>query len=158
MTVPGVPLRLTAGELGREDVLALLQEHLAEMRATSPAESVHALPVDALRAAGVTFWTARDGDALVGCGAVKHLGDRHAEIKSMRTAVAARGRGVGQVVLRHLLDEVRRSGFVRVSLETGTQDHFAPARRLYERHGFVPVGPFSDYALDPHSVFYSLRV
>lgn len=158
MTAPEAPLQFAVGELGRADVLALLQEHLAEMRATSPAESVHALPAGALRAAGVTFWTAREGDVLVGCGAVKDLGHRHAEIKSIRTAASARGRGVGQAVLRHLLDVARSRGFDRVSLETGTQDHFAPARRLYERHGFVQVGPFDGYSLDPHSAFYSREV
>lgn len=149
------PLRLATGGLDHADVVALLDEHLAEMRATSAAESVHALPIEALRAAGVTFWTVRRGDVLLGCGAIKDLGERHGEIKSMRTAAAARGRGVGQVLLRHLLDEARRAGLTRVSLETGTQDHFAPARRLYERHGFVEVGPFGDYGYDPNSAFYS---
>ena len=148
-------LRLEVGSLDRDDVLALLDEHLAEMRATSPAESVHALPVGALRADGVTFWTARDGDVLVGCGALKDLGGDHAEIKSMRTTISARGHGVGQRLLRHLLDEARHRGFTRVSLETGTQEHFLPARRLYERHGFASVGPFGDYILDPNSTFYS---
>ncbi len=148
-------LRFEPGGLDRDDVLALLDEHLAEMRATSPAESVHALPVDGLRADGVMFWSARAGDVLVGCGALKDLGGGHAEIKSMRTAASARGRGVGHRLLRHLLDEARRHGCTRVSLETGTQDHFLPARRLYERHGFVSVGPFGDYTLDPSSTFYS---
>ncbi|MDF1704554.1 MAG: GNAT family N-acetyltransferase [Aeromicrobium sp.] len=148
-------LRLEIGGLDRDDVRALLAEHLVEMRATSPAESVHALPLEALRAEDITLWTARAGDVLVGCGALKDLGDGHVEIKSMRTAVAARGRGVGRRLLRHLLEEARRRGGTRVSLETGTQDHFAAARRLYERHGFVPVAPFGSYVLDPSSAFYS---
>lgn len=156
MVDPDAPLRLAAGGLDHEDVVALLDEHLAEMRATSPAESVHALPVEALREPGVAFWTVRRGDVLLGCGALKDLGERHGEIKSMRTAASARGRGIGQILLRHLLDEARRAGLTRVSLETGTQDHFAPARRLYERHGFTEVGPFGDYRRDPNSAFYSL--
>lgn len=151
-------LRIEVGSLDRDDVRALLDEHLAEMRATSPAESVHALPVDGLRADDVTFWTARDGDVLVGCGALKDLGGNHVEIKSMRTTASARGHGVGQRLLRHLLDEARRRGCTRVSLETGTQEHFLPARRLYERHGFVSVGPFGHYTLDPNSTFYSRQL
>ncbi|WP_229051841.1 GNAT family N-acetyltransferase [Aeromicrobium sp. Leaf350] len=157
MTV-GDPLRFAPGGLDRDDVVALLAEHLAEMRATSPAESVHALPLEALSAPEVAFWTVREGDRLLGCGALKDLGHQHAEIKSMRTSGTARGRGIGQAMVRHLLGEARRRGFARVSLETGTQDHFAPARRLYERHGFVEVGPFGEYRLDPSSIFYALEL
>ncbi|GAA1752968.1 GNAT family N-acetyltransferase [Aeromicrobium alkaliterrae] len=151
-------LRFEAGGLERDDVAALLAEHLAEMRATSPAESVHALPVAALSAPSISFWTARDADDLVGCGALKDLGGAHAELKSMRTRAAARGRGVGEAMVRHLLAEAQRAGMRRVSLETGTQDHFAPARRLYARHGFTVCSPFGEYRLDPHSVFMTREV
>jgi putative acetyltransferase len=74
----------------------------------------------------------------------------------MRTMPAARGRGVGSRMLGFLLDEARRRQYRRVSLETGSQDYFAPARRLYARHGFVECGPFGDYVLDPCSVFMTL--
>ncbi len=36
--------------------LALLEENLTHLRATSPPESVHALDLDGLRADHVTFW------------------------------------------------------------------------------------------------------
>ncbi|MEZ5092615.1 GNAT family N-acetyltransferase [Nocardioides sp.] len=140
----------------RADVLALLHEHLTEMRATSPPESVHALDAGALAAAGVSFWTAREHGQLVGCGALRELSPTHGEIKSMRTATAARGRGVAAALLAHVVAECRRRGYARVSLETGSQDFFAPARRLYARHGFVECGPFGDYLPDPNSVFMTL--
>ena len=76
----------------------------------------------------------------------------------MRTTAAARGRGVAATLLAHLLDEARTRGYARVSLETGSQDYFAAARRLYERHGFTGCGPFGDYAPDPHSVFMTREV
>src|SRR5690349_12207777 len=125
------------------------------MYATSPAESVHALDPTALVAPGITFWTARDADgALLGCAALMLLGTDDAELKSMRTANAARGRGVGAAVLAHVLAAAADRGVRTVHLETGTQDYFAAARRLYERAGFVECPPFADYVLDPHSVFY----
>jgi putative acetyltransferase len=150
----------------REDVLALLGEHLAEMLATSPPESVHALDPTALAAPSVAFLTARDDDGtLLGCGALSELaagaGGRpggHGEIKSMRTTAAARGSGTATAVLEGLLALAARRGYARVSLETGSQDYFAPARRLYARHGFVECGPFGSYALDPHSVFMTRTV
>lgn len=138
------------------DVAALLAEHLADMHATSPPESVHALDVSALQAATITFWSAREDGLLLGCGALKELGPGHGEVKSMRTAEVARGRGVGATVLRHLVSVARARGYARLSLETGTQEYFAAAHRLYRKHGFVACGPFADYTLDPASAYFTL--
>ena len=139
----------------RDDVLLLLEEHLADMRATSPPESVHALDPSELVGPGLTFWTMRDDGALLGCAALKDLDARHAEIKSMRTATAARRRGIASRLLDHVLDAARERGYQRLSLETGTQDFFAAARALYVSRGFVECGPFGSYVLDPHSAFFS---
>lgn len=140
----------------RPDVTQLLAEHLADMYATSPPESVHALDVDALTATGVTFWTARRDGELVGCGALKELDHGHGELKSMRTTAAARGTGVGKALLVYLVAEGRLRGYSRLSLETGTQEYFAPARGLYASQGFTGCGPFADYAQDPHSAYVTL--
>ena len=142
----------------RPDVRRLLDEHLADMFLTSPAESVHALDLEALSAPGIRFWTAREGSTLVGCGAVKGLTTDHAELKSMRTTQEARGRGVAAAILGHILDDARHRGIGRLSLETGTQDYFAPARRLYLRSGFIECPPFAGYTLDPNSVFLTIRL
>jgi putative acetyltransferase len=140
-----------------EDVRTLLEEHLADMRRTSPPESVHALDPGALAAPGVVFLTARDDDgSLLGCGAVAPLRDADAEVKSMRTTAAARGRGVASAVLVELIAHARTAGAARLLLETGTQPFFEPAVRLYLRHGFVPCGPYAGYTEDPHSRYLSL--
>jgi putative acetyltransferase len=141
---------------GRRDVLALLEEHLADMHATSPPDSVHALDATSLAGSDVSFWTLRDDGALLGCAALKRLDAGHGEIKSMRTAAAARRRGVAARLLDHVLAEARARGHVRLSLETGSQEFFAPARALYASRGFTECGPFGDYTLDPHSVFMTL--
>ncbi|MEB0201216.1 GNAT family N-acetyltransferase [Cryobacterium sp. 10I1] len=142
----------------RPDVHRLLDEHLADMFASSPAESVHALDLEALSAPEIRFWTAREGGTLVGCGALKELTSDHAELKSMRTTREARGRGVAAGLLSHILDDALHRRIGRVSLETGTQDSFAPARRLYLRAGFVECPPFAGYTLDPSSVFLTIRL
>ena len=145
------------------DVRALLDEHLADMHATSPAESVHALDLSGLLAPSVTFLTARDDDGtLLGCGALSELAPTtttsagRGELKSMRTARPARGRGVASAVVGRLVALARERGYAAVALETGPQEYFAPARRLYARHGFVPCGPFGSYSPDPCSVFFTL--
>ncbi|WP_413452955.1 GNAT family N-acetyltransferase [Georgenia phoenicis] len=153
------PVRIEPGDLDAADVRALLGEHLADMYATSPPESVHALSDEGLREPAVTFFTARDDDGvLLGCGALKQLDDGAAELKTMRTVTAARGRGVGSAMLTHLLGVARARECTAVYLETGSMEYFAAARRLYARHGFVETGPFADYAPDPLSTFMVLRL
>ena len=139
----------------RPDVLALLEGHLSDMRATSPPESVHALDPASLVGPGLSFWTLREDGVLLGCAALKELDPGHAEIKSMRTAPEARRRGVAGRLLDHVLATARGRGYTKVSLETGTQDFFAPARALYLSRGFEECGPFATYVLDPHSAFFS---
>ncbi|BCW60160.1 GNAT family N-acetyltransferase [Arthrobacter sp. StoSoilB20] len=151
-------IRIEPDDPARPDVSQLLSEHLADMFATSPAESVHALDHSALSHESITFWTAREDGTLLGCGALKKLSEGQAEIKSMRTTSAARGRGVATAMLEHIVAEAARLGYGRVSLETGTEDYFAPARRLYARHGFTECPPFGDYILDPNSVFMELTL
>lgn len=146
-------LTIRPDDLSGDAVQELLAEHLADMHATSPPESVHALDLDGLRDAAVTFYAAWLDDVLMGCGALKELGDGHAEIKSMRTSSHARGRGVGGELLLFLLAEAGRRGIRRVSLETGVEPYFAPARRMYARHGFTECSPFGSYRVDPNSVF-----
>jgi putative acetyltransferase len=148
-------IRIAVDDPAREDVVGLLADHLADMHATSPPESVHALDVDALKMPAMIFWTARDDGALLGCAALKELEPGHGEVKSMRTAAASRGAGVASALLVHLLEEAQARRYSRLSLETGSQDFFAPARRLYLRHGFTECSPFGDYTLDPHSRFFT---
>ncbi len=140
------------------DIVALLERHLTLMRSTTPPESVHALDVGALRGPDVTFWTVREDGAVVGCGAVKALDDRHGEVKSMHVREALRGQGIAGMLVETVLADARRRGFARLSLETGSTHHFAAARRLYARFGFVECGPFGAYRDDPHSTFMTLAI
>jgi putative acetyltransferase len=152
-------LRIAPDDVDRDDVRALLLDHMADMLAASPPESVHALTGVELAQPGVDFWTARTRDGvLLGCGALKALGGGAGELKSMRTVPAARGRGVGALILGHLLEESRRRDYRAVYLETGSQEFFRPARRLYARAGFTETSPFGDYLLDPHSVYMVLHL
>jgi len=135
------------------EVAAFLQAHLDQMHATSPPGSVHALDLAGLRAPGMRFWSAYDQDELVATAALKRLDVQHAELKSMRTAPHRTRQGIAARMLGFVLDEARAAGFGRISLETGSQDFFAPARALYARHGFEVCGPFGDYRPDPSSTF-----
>ena len=130
-----------------------LQAHLDDMEPTAPAESRHALDLGALRAPGVRLWVATDAEGIVGTGALAVVEPGHEEVKSMRTAPRARGRGIARALLLHLVDDARARGVVRLSLETGSMAFFAPARALYATAGFEPCEPFGSYVEDPNSVF-----
>ncbi len=146
------------GELDHEDVRSLLDQHFAEMRAGSPPEACHVLPADGLKDPAIRFFTLREEGVLLGCGALKQLGDGQGEIKSMRTANAALGRGVGKALLDHLVAAARSEGITRLSLETGSTEQFAAALRLYEREGFKRCGPFGGYADTPFTRFYTKEI
>lgn len=151
-------MQIEVDDLSRPAIHALLEEHLQNMRAMSPPESVHALDLGKLRSPDITFWSVWDGALLLGCGALKELGDGHGEIKSMRTPQAHRRMGAGRAILDHIIDTAKSRGYQRLSLETGSLDAFKPAHRLYESVGFTTCGPFGDYEEDPNSVFMTLRI
>lgn len=141
--------------LGKE-IVFLLEEHLNDMRATSPPESIHALDLAKLKDPSVQFWTIWKGRCLAGCGAIKSLDGAHGEIKSMRTANNFQKQGVGSILLIYMLKEARLLGYKKLSLETGTMDFFKPAHNLYEKYGFKDCAPFGDYSEDPYSKFMTL--
>lgn len=136
----------------------LLARHLALMWDSSPAESVHALAPDDLARDDVAFFTLRDGAAVLGMGALRRIDARHGEIKSMHIVAEARGRGLARLLLGHLLDQARAMGYARLSLETGIEPVFAPARALYHAAGFAICPPFQGYHADPNSVFMTRLV
>lgn len=146
-------MEIKIDDLSGGEVIQLLEEHLADMYATSPPESVHALDVEALKSPNITFFSGWLGGELQGCLAIKELTPQHIELKSMRTANVSRKSGVASKLLTHALNSAIEQGYQQVSLETGTQDYFLPARNLYEKFGFNYCGPFADYEIDPHSHF-----
>lgn len=142
----------------KPDVRALLERHLALTRSATPPEHSFALDVEGLLDPAITFCSLRADGELLGVGALKRLDAEHAEIKSMHTAQAVRGRGIGRAMLGHLLGLARSRGFRRVSLETGTMAEFTAARALYASAGFVPCGPFADYAPSEDNYFMTLTL
>ena len=137
---------------------AFLKEHVEEMKSISPPESKHALDIDGLKQRDISFWSVWDDSELVAVGAIKKLNGQHAEIKSMRVAKRARGKGIASMLLRYIIEEAKSASFERLSLETGSMEFFEPARSLYRQFGFEICEPFADYQLDPNSVFMSLRL
>jgi len=151
-------MHIELDDLSRPEIHALLSEHLHNMYALSPPESVHALDLNRLRSPAISFWTAWEGAQLLGCGALKQLDARHGEIKSMRTPDALRRRGAARAILNHIIAVARSRGYQRLSLETGSMEAFRPAQKLYESAGFSYCGPFGEYLDDPNSAYMTLQL
>jgi putative acetyltransferase len=135
------------------DLALLMQRHTADMHAQTPPESIHMMDAGQLDVPEVSFFVLREQGVPIAMGAFKRIADGHGEIKSMHVLVEHRGRGLSRVMLVHLMDQARAVGLARLSLETGAESIFAPARGLYERAGFTYCGPFEGYVLDANSVF-----
>jgi putative acetyltransferase len=151
-------MKIVAGGLDNEQVLALLRFHFDTNIAVTPPGSAHVFDVSRLQQPDVFFWSAWMGEGLMGIGALKAMDADHGEIKSMHTVQSSRRSGVGGALLRHIMDEARMKGLKRLSLETGSFDYFAPARALYAKHGFKECAPYADYKLDPNSTFMTREI
>ncbi len=152
---------ITADAPDAPDVAELIATHLAFSREASGPGNSFALETEALADPAVTFYSCRTGDderLLLGVGALKTIDAATGEVKSMHTASAARGFGIGRALLAHLLDAAQQRGMARVNLETGTMDEFAPARALYHSVGFEDCPPFGDYTANEASVCMTIEL
>jgi putative acetyltransferase len=140
------------------DVAALIATHRAFAKQTTPREYSFALDIDQLAEPGVTFFSARRDGQVIGIAALKRLDATHAELKSMHTREAERGKGVGKELVGHVLAHARDNGYERISLETGSTEEFEAAQTLYTKAGFTPCPPFGDYAASPYNTFMTIRL
>jgi putative acetyltransferase len=136
----------------------LMARHTEAMHADTPPESIHMLDAAELAAPEIAFFVMREDGRPIGMGALKRHDGGLAEIKSMHVLSQLRGRGLARQMLDHLVAEARAAGMRRVSLETGAQESFAPARKLYETAGFVTCPPFAAYRADPMSAYMTLSL
>jgi len=151
-------MRIELDDLNKPEVLALLEEHLENMHELSPADQVFAFDASKLREPGVSFWTAWEGETLLGCAALKELSPTQGEIKSMRTPARRRRQGAGRELLEYILQVSRERGYLELFLETGRHEAFTPAHALYRSVGFRECGPFGSYVENGNSVFMCLQL
>jgi putative acetyltransferase len=128
------------------------------MHANSPPGHVFALDWSGLQGPEITFYALWDGEDLMGFGALKQLDLTSGEIKSMRTADAHLRKGVAATILDHIIEEARRRGYTRLSLETGSGAAFEPALALYRKRGFIEGGPFGGYEKSAFNQFLHLEL
>jgi putative acetyltransferase len=151
-------LTIRPDDLSSDATRGLLALHLAGMHASSPPGAVFALDLSGLQSPAVTVWTAWDGDAIAGIGALKALDGASGEIKSMRTHPEHLRKGVAAALLEHIIGVARSRGYARLSLETGSGPAFEPALALYRKRGFVDGDAFGDYVRSDFNQFLHLDI
>lgn len=147
-------MEIGIASLADADVRELVTRHQRLMYQASPPGTSFALDLSGLDRTDVTVFEAREGDSLMGIGALMELSADVGEIKSMRTEGSALRRGVGQALLDRIDATARERGYSRLLLETGTGEAFEPANRLYLRNGFTRCGAFGDYTETEFNIFY----
>lgn len=149
-------MKIVEDDLSGNEIAELLSEHLDQMHSQSPPESIHAMGLQALQGSDAVFWSAWLEKDLAGCGALKPINQCHGEIKSMRTKLVHQRRGVARKMVQHIIDYATEQGMCQLSLETGSNEPFNAARKLYLSMGFHYCEPFGEYSDDPNSVFMTI--
>ncbi|MHC6178145.1 GNAT family N-acetyltransferase [Glutamicibacter sp. X7] len=149
-------LQIRAVGVDAPGMAEFIGEHLRDLEATAPSESRHAFGTERLMAPSVQLYAGYLGERPITMGALHFFADYVAEVKSMRTDAAHRGRGHARRMLEHLIQVAAERGVRTLCLETGTHDHFRAARALYESVGFTPAPAFGSYRSDPHSAYFRL--
>ncbi len=146
------------GNFDDPDVNNLLNKHFIELKSVSPAGSTHVLDIAGLKDNSIKFWSLWENHELIGCGALKFLEKNHGEFKSIRVNDKFRKKGYGVKIINHLIDEAKKLGIKKLSIETGAGEFFFPARKLFEKSGFKECPPFAHYKVDPNSVYMNLKL
>ena len=141
------------GNFDNPEVNELLKKHFIELRSASPEGSAHVLDISGLKVPSIKFWSLWEKSQLIGCGALKFLDENHGEFKSIRVHDNFRGKGYGIKIINHLINEAKNLKIQKLSIETGSGDFFAPARKLFDSCGFEPCPPFAHYKEDINSLY-----
>jgi ribosomal-protein-alanine N-acetyltransferase len=114
-----------------------LVDVLAIEREVFPAPWTEGMFLDELAAGGRRYLAAIEDGAIVGYGGVMVI-DGDAHIMNLAVVPVSRRQGLGSRLLLALIDEALGLGAAHLTLELRASNE--PARTLYERFGFTPVG------------------
>ena len=130
------------------ELIARLNHELAVV-ATHPGENHFALEPDEVTGDRGRMIRARFGEQLVGCGAIRDIGDGAGEIKRMFVDPSSRGSKIGAAILDQLELHAKRLGLTQLKLETSAKQQ--TALRLYAAFGFEPCDRWGEYVDTPET-------
>ena len=135
----------------QSEVAALLRAADARSASLYPAESRHGLSIATLLAQDVSFFVVRRGGEAIGCGGFAADSATEGELKRIFVAEAARGAGLGRLILTTIERAAHDRCIQIMRLETGIKS--VEALGLYRWSGYIERGPFGAYCANPLSIF-----
>jgi putative acetyltransferase len=96
-----------------------------------------------------------DGDRVVGCVAIRKLGDGICEMKRLYVQPGYRGQGLGRRLAESVIAEARAIGYRKMRLDSLTS--LKEAAGLYRSLGFIEISPYRYNPL-PDAVFMELSL
>jgi len=87
------------------------------------------------------LFLAVDGGQVMGCVALRKIGDGLAEMKRLYVRPGFRGRGLGRTLTEKLIAEARQIGYSTLRLDT-LPDKMDQAIALYRSFGFQEIAPY----------------
>ena len=145
-------LKIERASLDSTEALALIEALNRELSERYPEEGAthFRLDPDEVAPGRGGFLIAYVDGAPVGCGALRRLEKREAEIKRMYVIASCRNQGIARALLEALEQLAQSLKAKRLVLETGVRQPEALA--VYRRAGFVTIPPFGEYVDSPLSV------
>jgi len=137
----------------------LLIKHFNELTAVSPYDRGHVLDINGLKDPNILFWSFWENNSyLIGCGAIKFIDKKNGEFKSIRVSNSFRGKGYGIKIIQDLIYKAKKLNLKKISLETGKDNFFSPARKLFLKYGFKICPPFAHYKEDDDACYMNLKI
>ena len=95
---------------------------------------------------GGRLYLARAGEELAGCVALRRLDDERCEMKRLYVRQAFREQGLGERLVRLVIDDARKMGYRHLLLDT--LPFLTVAIEMYRRIGFVDIPRYNNSPLD----------
>jgi len=92
------------------------------------------------------FLVAKDKGAIAGCVGMKKIGDGICEMKRLYVKDAYKGMGIGKALVRSIIEEARRKGYLKMRLDTLKK--MERARRLYNECGFYEIAQYVENPIE----------
>lgn len=118
------------------------------------AAELAALPTPYVPPAGALL-IAQVDDAVAGCVGMRRLDERTAEMKRLYVRTTCRGLGLGERLVRAVIEAADAAGYRELRLDT--LPSMVSAQALYRRLGFVEIPPYGTSYL-PGTRFYALAL
>jgi ribosomal protein S18 acetylase RimI-like enzyme len=93
-----------------------------------------------------SFFTAKDGDAVIGCIGLRKLEIGICEIKRLYIKDTYKGMRLGKKLIKVIIEEAKEKGYIKMRLDTLPK--MKAAQKLYKDFGFYQIGQYENHPVE----------